>query len=1247
MIIKSSSSPINIILLALLLSFFCGNKASAADDPNKPNLLLIIADQYRYDMIKSVQDDLARYNGKTKVRTPNLDRLRNQGAYFKNAYTQCSVCAPARGTLRTGLTLEASGIQHNNLPTPSVYNLDAQFKNKIEADVTFEQILVESKGYVAEHYGKWHTPEIFNWSQDGLTRIMRYNDASYTAMTNDTDYGNLIFSFNNTDSSLKYSDKLASMSTGLDTTQYTGMQKDTYSLFPYVTDAIDVRYGLAPYSTLSVGQPDQQGRATWPANRTSTYFEGTAAIGALDRMGKSTEPFVLTADFHNPHAPMIATGLYYDYYAPLQGNFFVPPSLSGADTVNSGWSKHTDPDYQDAVKVKQWMVSYYALCEEVDAYVGKLLDKLEERGIADNTMIVFTSDHGEALGSHGTREKNTMWEESNHVPLLISFPGRIPAGLKIEEPVASLDIFATILDYMNAAQYDQSNGKSHRRFIERKNYNANYDDTAIVTEWDFRAPNGLGGLDRTLGGETNFMSMKGPWKLMITKKASSTKKDMLYNIETDPYEMSNLVGDNGMTASDAAIGKAEHLKALLIEWMQRMDGSAHLYSDPVYNAGEGLGDIAEVTARRLWKTLDIWISDTAVEVGAPANVGGQWKRNEYIYFGRTTAGTLNISSIVVQGADAGLIQLSGFTSGNITSGNYGRVKLTYSPTSYGQQITDARIVINNNAGAAKVITLSSKLPANTPPQITSVAPTIAEIGIPYSYTIAATDLDGNALTYSAPTKPTWLTFNQTTRVLSGTPTSSDMGSYPVTLSVNDAGGSITQSFIIIVSNIGNDAPVINSIPNSTGVIENVAYSYTISASDPDGNTLTYNAPTKPTWLTFNQTTRVLSGTPAPSNVGLHPVTLTVTDGVATVSQNFNIAVFAAPPPQPTNLLQNPSFETGGVAPTSWTLTGLATGSADTAADGAASLKVLYNASPSSKATQTVNLTPNSNYILTARINASALTAGSIVIDTADKFDPGTVPGGTGQFTGRFNSSTVPSVQIRIFPSSSAMTGTAYVDNLVLSLDVAASNAAPVVTSVPVTSVAEGSNYRYVFMAADAETASLSYSAVTTPPTWLSFSPATGVLTGNPTSANVGSYNITLAASDGQASVQQTFTINVTSNDPYITWKASTGVTIDNADNDNDGIANLMEFALGGNPTANDAGVVAPIVTKSGSNMNFTFKRDQASVTYTVEKSTDLITWTPYAVVNNTHGAVGASATVSVPVSTMVNGKLFLRLRVDN
>ncbi|MCU0786638.1 MAG: sulfatase-like hydrolase/transferase [Verrucomicrobia bacterium] len=1209
---------------------------------SQPNFLFIQSDQFRYDLVQSVQEEMARYDGKTHIRTPNLDRLRREGVYFKRAYTQCAVCAPARSTFRTGCTLERHGGQSNDLASKSTYDLDAQFKNKIEADVTFEQILVENKGYVAEHYGKWHMPEIFNWSQNGLTRVMQYNDFNFVSNTP---------LFNNSNSSLDYDNKLASVAGGLSTNQASGMQRNTYSRYPYVTDRIDTRYGLAPYSTLSVLQPDQQGRDTLPANRTPSYFDATASLAALDRLATNPGPFILTTSFHNPHAPMVATGLYYDYYKALENGMFLPPNLDGNDMANSAWSKYGDPDYQDPAKVKEWMVSYYALCEEVDHYVGLLLDKLDEKGLASNTLVIFVADHGEMLGAHGMREKNVFLEESAHVPMLMRFPGRITAGTTVEETVATLDCFATILDYLGASAYDHGDGRSLRRFIERQNYNPDFDDEAIVTEWDFRdpLPDGSGGLTRTLGGESNFLCKKGPWKLILTKKASSTRLDMLYNLETDPYEVYNYVGNNGMTASDAAIGKAEHLKCLLIEWMQRMDGPNRLYSDPVYNAGEGMGDIAEITARRKWKTLNIWVSDTAVEVGLPVNVAGQLTRNEYIYLGRTTAGTLNVSSITVQGADAGRFQLSEFTSGSITNGGYKRVKLTYHPAYYGQPVSDARIVISHDAGANRVIELSAATVSNSPPTITSTPVTAADVGSAYSYTLAASDFENDPVIYSSVTLPAWLNFNTNTAVLSGLPSAGDTGAHPVVLRVSDPYGSTDQHFTVWVSTAGNDAPVITSLPN-TGVIENQNFSYTVAAEDPDGDSLTYGAPTKPSWLNFNAGTRVLSGTPTSTNVGFNIVALAVSDGTVTVTQQFNVAVF--PTPVPANLVQNGSFESGGTAPTYWTLGGTAVGSTTSAQDGSTSIRITPPTSGAS-AKQTIPIQSGTTYTLSVWISTIGVTGATAVFDTFDKYDATCqflVSGTQGwtKYTGSFTA-TNTSVTLRMFASNTNFSGTAYYDNVVLA-SANASNMAPVITSVPLANVNQDATYRYTLLAADAEGSALTCSAITVP-AWLSFNPVSRVLSGTPTAVNVGSHPVTLRVSDGAAASDQSFSIEVI---PvvagYDAWAEQQSEVIGppNDDYDDDLRSNLYEYALNGNPTDPLDKGVEPTFMLVGNSLKYIHvqRRNAPDLIYSVETATNFFSegWAISGASAETNISGGAYDVITNSL-TISHPQCYIRLKI--
>lgn len=216
------------------------------------------------------------------------------------------------------------------------------------------------------------------------------------------------------------------------------------------------------------------------------------------------------------------------------------------------------PEYSDPEKIKYMISSYYGLVKEIDDWVGEILDKLDELGLAENTLVIFTSDHGEMLGAHGLREKNVFYEESAHIPLMIRFPGEIKSRSKVRGYVSHVDLFATIMDYMEIGEY-QSDGISLRGLIEgRDNDNGDY----VVTEWNYRgdiAP--------------NYMVVKGGWKLMIPYSKSSNVINAMYDLANDPHEMNNLLGNNPERGLYEK--RAEELRACLLEWLKK-NGSKHL-----------------------------------------------------------------------------------------------------------------------------------------------------------------------------------------------------------------------------------------------------------------------------------------------------------------------------------------------------------------------------------------------------------------------------------------------------------------------------------------------------------------------------------------------------------------------------------------------------------------------------------------------------------------------------------------------
>jgi len=186
-------------------------------------------------------------------------------------------------------------------------------------------------------------------------------------------------------------------------------------------------------------------------------------------------------------------------------------------------------------------------------------------------------------------------------------------------------------------------------------------------------------------------------------------------------------------------------------------------------------------------------------------------------------------------------------------------------------------------------------PTNAPPVISGTPATSATVGVQYSFTPTASDPDGNTLTYSVTNQPSWATFNTATGRLAGTPTSANVGSFAnIAIRVSDGQASAQLPvFAIAVSNAPNRPPVISGTP-ATSIVQGSAYSFQPTASDPDGNSLTYSITNAPAWATFSTATGRLQGTPGAVDVGSYGnIVITVSDGTASASlPAFTIAVVA-------------------------------------------------------------------------------------------------------------------------------------------------------------------------------------------------------------------------------------------------------------------------------------------------------------------------------------------------------------------
>ncbi|MCF8714993.1 sulfatase-like hydrolase/transferase [Joostella atrarenae] len=489
----------------------------------KKNLLFIITDQQQYKALSIA--------GNSVLKTPNLDRLANSGAYFKNAYTPMAVCGPARSAILTGMTVENTGVNTND---KTYYYND----EPVMTTPTFDEILT-ANGYHCEYYGKWHT--------------MSSHASIYRNPIQNAKNGKSIFQHGG--QNYVYMDYLNEKFP--QPTLNEGEFYDTFVKRPYKPDPLDSYYGET-YDEVKKDrknrrvQPDLHGELMVPAAHSITAYQAKETIKAIERLKDTT--FSITLSIHMPHAPMTPTKPYYGMYSVDE---MVPPVSIDDNMENSPYKQANGrigmAEYSDPEKIKYMISNYYGIITEIDDWIGEILNTLDKNKLTDDTLVIFTSDHGEMLGAHGLREKNVFYEESSHIPLLVRFPGEIKKNTVVDGYFSTVDLFPTILDYLDISGTHPSDGKSLRGVINGKDKeHGEY----VVTEWDYRGP-----------VAPNYMVVKDGWKLIIPYTKESTVINAMYNLNKDPHELNNLLGKN--VNRESYKEKAEELRACLLEWLKK------------------------------------------------------------------------------------------------------------------------------------------------------------------------------------------------------------------------------------------------------------------------------------------------------------------------------------------------------------------------------------------------------------------------------------------------------------------------------------------------------------------------------------------------------------------------------------------------------------------------------------------------------------------------------------------------------
>ena len=388
--------PASLRTCVLLLAGVVFTASARAAAPTQ-NVLLIVADD--------LNCDLGAYGAAT-ARTPNLDRLAARGIRFDRAYCQYPSCAPSRASFLTGRRPNATGVLLN--PSgPNPYT--AHFRTHIPDTLTLPQ-LFRQHGWFSARVGK----------------LYHYGVP--------TDIGT---------SSL---DDFASWDLVINPR---GRDRDRQE----------------PIVTLKAGQ--YAGTLSWlcdPEGRDEEHTDGIAAAEAvklLERFKAEGRPFFLGVGFYRPHTPFVAPKKYFDFH-PLDE--IVVPQLSAADRARTPpaayASAQAEQDNATDLQRRQAIQGYRASVSFMDAQVGRVLESLERLGLAANTIVVFTSDHGYHLGDHGLWQKGSLFERSVRVPLIIAAPAASARGKAARGVVELLDLYPTLAELCGLRAPDYLEGAS-------------------------------------------------------------------------------------------------------------------------------------------------------------------------------------------------------------------------------------------------------------------------------------------------------------------------------------------------------------------------------------------------------------------------------------------------------------------------------------------------------------------------------------------------------------------------------------------------------------------------------------------------------------------------------------------------------------------------------------------------------------------------------------------------------------------
>jgi arylsulfatase A-like enzyme len=451
------------------------------------SFLVIVTDQHRFDAVG--------VHGGSICQTPALDRLAASGTRFDNAYSICALSSPARASMYTGLYPHRHGLMVN----------EDEFLDGVR--LVSEDF--RDAGYACGFVGKWHCGEAKLPSNFGFE--------------------------------------------GMDVPGY-GNCRRTSEYRAYLDDN-----HLEPGEIIPLGTGWRKnillnGKVTGPVEATVPYFLAEYTIDMLSSYKQGGSPFLLFCNFWGPHAPYLPVEPYASMYDPKEippwGNFY--DDLTGKPNAHR---RYRDAFLGEGSKLRgweewsTWVAKYFGFVSMIDAQIGRILAALEDLGLGEDTVVLFTADHGDHIGAHGgIHDKNAMmYQETYHIPLIARLPGS-QGGRVVDQPITNMDITPTLCDLAGIYPGRDLDGRSLVPLLAGEESTDWEEDVMCVYNGHHFA-------------YQSRMVTDGRTKYVF----NAPEIDEFYDLERDPWEMHNLIDDEDYQDEIA------HKRSRLMQWMESVE----------------------------------------------------------------------------------------------------------------------------------------------------------------------------------------------------------------------------------------------------------------------------------------------------------------------------------------------------------------------------------------------------------------------------------------------------------------------------------------------------------------------------------------------------------------------------------------------------------------------------------------------------------------------------------------------------